>query len=47
MSKKKRKPYKKGLKADYKGATPEQVAVAVLRYRPEKPIRHPKEETGR
>ena len=32
---------KKGLKADYKGATPEQVAKAVLRYNPEdKPVRH-------
>ncbi len=27
---------KQGLKADYKGATPEQVAEAVLRYRPGK-----------
>ena len=25
----------KGLKADYRGATPEQVALAVLRYRPD------------
>lgn len=47
MSEKKRKPYRKGLKADYKGATPEQVAAAVLRYRPEKPIRHPKEKADR
>ena len=31
----KRKPYRKGRKADYKGAIPEQVALAVLRYRPE------------
>ena len=30
---------KEGLKADYKGATPEQVAKAVLRYNP-KPVRH-------
>ena len=30
---KKRKPYKKGLKADYKGASAKQVAAAVLRYR--------------
>ena len=30
----KRKTYQKGRKADYKGATPEQVAKAVLRYRP-------------
>ena len=35
----KRKPYQKGLSADYKGATPEQVAKAVLRYRPEQPVR--------
>lgn len=35
MSKKpKRKPYGKGLTADYEGATPEQVVEAVLRYRP-------------
>ena len=31
---KKRKPYRKGLKADYGDATPEEVALAVLRYRP-------------
>ena len=31
----KRKPYKKGLKADYNGATPEQVAKALHRHRPE------------
>ena len=31
---------KKGLKADYKGATPEQVGEAVLRYRPDHPVRH-------
>ena len=35
----KRKPYQKGLPADYQGATPEQVAKAVLRYRPEQPVR--------
>ena len=35
---KKRKPYKKGLKADYKGATPEQVARVVLSYK--RPVRH-------
>ena len=35
MSEKAEKP-KKGLKADYQGATPEQVALAVLRYRPGK-----------
>lgn len=34
----KRGPYKKGLKADYQGATPEQVAMAVLRYRPGKAV---------
>ena len=33
---KKRKPYRKGLKANYQGATPEEVALAVLRYRPGK-----------
>ena len=32
----KRKPYKKGLEADYKGAKPEQVAKALHRHRPEK-----------
>ena len=37
---KKRKPYRKGLKADYRGATPEEVALAVLRYRPGKK-KHP------
>ena len=31
----KRKPYKKGLKADYQGAKPEQVAKALHRHRPE------------
>lgn len=30
----KRRTRRKGLKADYKGATPEQVAKAVLMYRP-------------
>lgn len=30
----KRKPRRKGLKADYKGATPKQVAEIVLRYKP-------------
>ena len=30
----KRKPYKKGLKADYQGASPEQVARVVLSYTP-------------
>ena len=34
MTNPKRKPYKKGLKADYKGATPEQVAKALYRSRP-------------
>ena len=46
----KRKPYRKGLKADYKGATPEQVARALHRYRPEQPVRHPEmvaERTGK
>ena len=33
---KKRKPYGKGLPANYQGATPEEVALAVLRYRPGK-----------
>ena len=28
--------YRKGLKANYGGATPEEVALAVLRYRPGK-----------
>ena len=37
----KRKPYQKGLPADYQGATPEQVAKAVLRYRPEARPRPP------
>ncbi len=41
----KRKPYRKGRKADYRGATPRQVAEAVLRYRgpgkPARPIRKP------
>ncbi len=32
----KRKPYKKGLKADYRGAKPEQVAEALHRHRPDK-----------
>lgn len=36
----KRKPYRKGWKADYRGATPRQVAEAVRRYRgPGKPAR--------
>jgi hypothetical protein len=43
-----RKPYRTGLRANYKGATPEQVAKAVLRYRPpEQPIRHPKKQADR
>ena len=42
----KRKPYRKGLKADYQGATPEQVAKAVLRYRPGQPVRHTKKGGG-
>lgn len=33
---KKRKPYGKGLPANYQGATPEEVALAVLRHRPGK-----------
>ncbi len=41
--KQKRKPYRKGLKADYQGATPEQVARALHRYRPGQPVRHGKE----
>ena len=41
-----RKPYQKGRKADYKGATPEQVAKAVLRYRPEQPVRPAKPKDG-
>ena len=45
--KSKRKPYRKGLKADYRGATPEQVAAAVLRYRPEQPVRHPEKKADR
>lgn len=43
MKPQKPKKYKKGLKADYKGATPEEVARAVLRYRPGKVVsRDPK-----
>ena len=30
----KRRKYRKGLRADYRGATPEQVAQALHRYRP-------------
>ena len=38
---KKLKPNREPLKADYQGATPRQVAEAVLRYRgPGKPVRH-------
>ena len=38
---KKLKPNREPLKADYQGATPKQVAEAVLRYRgPDKPVRH-------
>ena len=33
----KRKPYKKGLRADYQGATPEQVAQAMIRSAPRLP----------
>lgn len=40
---KKRKPYRKGLKADYKGATPEQVARAL--HRQGVPVRHPEKLT--
>ena len=47
MSEKKRKPYRKGLKADYRGATPEQVAQAVLRYRPEGIDRTPTREKAK
>lgn len=36
MSEKTTQPDRKGLPADYRGATPEQVALAVLRYRPGK-----------
>lgn len=40
---KKRKPYQKDRKADYRGATPREVAEAVLRHRgrgePVRPIR--------
>ncbi len=32
----KRKQYKQGREADYQGATPKQVAEAILRYRPDK-----------
>ena len=32
------RPYKKGLEADYKGASPEQVARVVLSYK--RPVRH-------
>lgn len=34
MSEKAVRERKSGLKADYRGATPKQVAMAVLRYRP-------------
>ena len=41
MSGKKQKPYRKGRKADYQGATPKQVTWAVLQYRPpQTPVRH-------
>ena len=40
----KRKPYKKGLRADYKGATPEQVARVVLSYK--RPVRHDSKVMG-
>lgn len=47
---KKRKPYREGLKADYQGATPRQVAEAVLRYRgpgkPVRPIRKPRDASS-
>lgn len=33
----KRKPYKKGFRADYRGATPEQVAQAMIRSAPRPP----------
>lgn len=39
MSSKKKRPrrkYRKGLKADYRGATPEQVARALHQHRPTK-----------
>ena len=35
MKNPKRKPYQKGLKADYQGAKPEQVVKALHRHRPE------------
>ena len=38
---KRRKPYRKGLEANYQGATPEEVALAVLRYRPGKKKQRP------
>lgn len=42
---KRRKPYRKSRKADYQGATPRQVAEAVLRYRGHgKPVRHIREK---
>ena len=37
-----RRQRKKGLKADYRGATPEQVAAAVLRYRTQPGMRDAK-----
>lgn len=43
MTKPKPPERQRPLKANYQGATPEQVAKAVLRYRPQKPVRHPKE----
>ena len=36
-----KQPKKKGLPANYGGATPRQVAEALLRYRPGKPPRKP------
>ena len=33
----KRRPYKKGFRADYRGATPEQVAQAMIRSAPRLP----------
>ena len=43
--KKSRPPRRKGLKADYRGATPEQVAKALLRSRPGPPVT-PKKAAG-
>ena len=43
----KQKP-QRGIPADYRGASPEQVAKAIKRYRPKpEPVREPKQDTQR